>query len=168
VSTDDRSFGLPPARRRSLRRWSAGLSTRIESGVGLLDVNALVALAWDAHVHHEAAAAWFDRQSGPWATCPVSEAGFIRVSSNPTVLAGAISVEKALGVLRDLRAIGEHRFLINDVSPTDADFPAIAGHRQLTDALLLTVARRAEMVLVTFDAGLGALAGGDGVELLRR
>jgi len=84
------------------------------------------------------------------------------------VLAGAISVGKALGVLRDLRAIGEHRFLINDVSPPDADFPTIAGHRQLTDALLLTVARRAELVLVTFDAGLGAMAGGDGVELLRR
>lgn len=136
--------------------------------MGLLDVNALVALAWDAHVHHEAVAAWFDQQSGPWATCPISEAGFIRVSSNPAVLAGAISVEEARSVLRDLRKVGKHRFLTNDVSPTDTDFPAIAGHRQVTDALLLTVARRAKLMLVTFDAGLGALAGDHSVELLRR
>lgn len=136
--------------------------------MALLDVNALVALAWDAHVHHDAVAEWFDRRTGPWATCPVSEAGFVRVSSNPSALAGAISVDEACGVLRDLRAIGEHRFLANDVSPTDADFPAIAGHRQVTDALLLAVARRAQLPLVTFDATLSRLAGGRDVELLRR
>lgn len=34
--------------------------------------------------------------------------------------------------------------------------------------LLLTVARRAGVALVTFDAALAKLAGGDGVELLRR
>ncbi|MDA8061094.1 MAG: PIN domain-containing protein [Actinomycetota bacterium] len=134
--------------------------------MGLLDVNVLVALAWDAHVHHEAAGAWFDRQNGPWATCPISEVGFVRVSSNPTVLAGAISVDRARSVLRGLRAVGEHRFLANDVSPTDADFPALLGHRQVTDALLLAVARRAGLALVTFDTQLAKLAGGDGVELL--
>jgi toxin-antitoxin system PIN domain toxin len=140
----------------------------VSRGVGLLDINALVALAWDAHVHHEAAVAWFDRRSTAWATCPVSEAGFVRVSSNPAVLPGAISVEEAQRVLRDLRAVGKHRFLTNDVSPTDADFPAVVGHRQVTDALLLTVARRAGLPLVTFDAALGALARGEGIELLRR
>ncbi len=136
--------------------------------MGLLDVNTLVALAWDAHVHHEAAAAWFDRHSGPWATCSVSGADFVRVSTNPRVLVGAINVEDACGVLRDLRAIGEHRFLANDVSMIDEDLPAISGHQQVTDALLLTVARRAGLALVTFDAALATLAGGDVVELLQR
>jgi toxin-antitoxin system PIN domain toxin len=136
--------------------------------VALLDVNALVALAWDAHVHHEATTAWFDGRTGPWATCPVTEAGFVRVSCNPTVLTGAIGAAEAREVLRELRAIGAHRFLANDVSPTDPDFPDISGHRQVTDALLLTVARRAELPLVTFDAALAELAGGNGVELLRR
>jgi toxin-antitoxin system PIN domain toxin len=136
--------------------------------VGLLDVNALVALAWDTHVHHEAVATWFDARTGPWATCPVTEAGFLRISANPRVLVGAITVDQARDVLRDLRGIGEHRFLVNDVSLTDADAPPVAGHRQVTDALLLTVARRAGVPLVTFDTSLAALAGGDGVELLRR
>ena len=136
--------------------------------MALLDVNALIALVWDTHVHHEAAAAWFDKRGAPWATCPVSEAGFVRVSSNPKALPGALSVEQARSVLRDLRRIGDHRFLINDVSLTDTDAPPITGHRQVTDALLLTVARRAGVPLVTFDAALAALAGGNGVELLLR
>ena len=136
--------------------------------MALLDVNALVALAWDAHVHHEAISAWFDQRVGPWATCPVSEAGFVRISSNPKVIVGALSITEARRVLRDLREVGEHRFLVNDVSMTDADVPRIVGHRQVTDGLLLTVARRAGVPLVTFDAAIANLAGGNGVELLRR
>ena len=136
--------------------------------MALLDVNALVALAWDTHVHHEAMAAWFDRRTGPWATCPVSEAGFVRISSNAKIITGALSVDDARSVLRDLRAVGEHRFLANDVSITDADVPPIVGHRQVTDALLLTVARRAGVSLVTFDAAIATLSGGSGVELLLR
>ena len=119
-------------------------------------------------MHHTAVSEWFDRRTGPWATCPVSEAGFVRVSSNPKVIVGALSVDAARAVLRDLRAVGDHRFLVNDVSLTDADVPRIVGHRQVTAALLLTVARRAGMALVTFDAALRSLAGGEGVELLER
>lgn len=136
--------------------------------MALLDVNALVALAWDTHVHHEAMSAWFDELTGPWATCPVSEAGFVRISSNPKVIVGALSVDESRSVLRDLREIGEHRFLVNDVSMTDTETPRIVGHRQVTDALLLTVARRAGVPLVTFDAAIATLAGGNGIELLRR
>lgn len=136
--------------------------------MALLDVNALVALAWDTHVHHEVISEWFDERTQPWWTCPVSEAGFVRISSNPKVIVGALGVDEARGVLRDLREVGEHRFLSDDVSLTDADVPPIGGHRQVTDALLLTVARRAGVALVTFDTAIATLAGGNGVELLRR
>lgn len=138
------------------------------SAPALLDVNALVALAWNRHVHHVAIHAWFDeRPDRPWATCPLTEAGFVRVSSNPKALGDAVAVETARTVLSGLRAVGGHRFLVNEVSMADADVPRIAGHRQVTDAVLLTVARRHRVGLVTFDAGLAELAGGDGVELLR-
>jgi toxin-antitoxin system PIN domain toxin len=136
--------------------------------MALLDVNALVALAWDTHVHHEAMSEWFDQRTGSWSTCPVSEAGFVRISSNPKVIVGALGVDEARSVLRELRAVGEHRFVSNDVSMTDADVPRLVGHRQVTDALLLTVARRAGIALVTFDTAIATLAGGTGVELLRR
>jgi len=50
----------------------------------LLDVNALVALAGDSHVHHTAIRSWFASNSKQgWATCPITESGFVPVSSNP-------------------------------------------------------------------------------------
>jgi toxin-antitoxin system PIN domain toxin len=135
--------------------------------VALLDVNALVALAWDSHVHHAAARSWFATNSASgWATCPITESGFVRVSSTPKVLPSPIGVEPARAVLSALRAAGGHRFLVDDVSIVDADVPAIAGHRQVTDAHLLTLARRGGVRLVTFDAGLVSLAGAHEVELL--
>ncbi|MGI8631702.1 MAG: TA system VapC family ribonuclease toxin [Solirubrobacterales bacterium] len=132
--------------------------------MALLDVNALVALAWDSHVHHAAIRSWFTAHADRgWATCPVTEAGFVRVSANPKVLATPTSVAAARQVLTAMRAAAAHRFLANDVSMTASDLPAVTGHRQITDALLLTVARRNEMRLVTFDR---ALASDETVELV--
>lgn len=135
--------------------------------MALLDVNALVALAWDAHIHHLAMREWFaaEREQG-WATCPVTESGFVRVSSNPSVLSSPIGAEAARGVLLGLRNVGVHRFLVNDVSLTDTDVPKLSGHRQVTDAQLLALARRNGTRLVTFDSGLAVLAGGRDVQLL--
>jgi uncharacterized protein len=137
--------------------------------VGLLDVNVLVALAWESHVHHATARAWFtvDAADG-WATCAVTENGFVRVSSNPKVLPHAIGVEAARAVLAGLRAAEGHRFVVDDVSICDADVPMMAGHRQVTDAHLVTLARRAGLRLVTFDRGLLALAEAGDIELLTR
>jgi toxin-antitoxin system PIN domain toxin len=135
--------------------------------VALLDVNALVALAWDSHVHHATMRAWFAANStGGWATCPITESGFVRVSANPKVLPSPIGVEPARAVLSALRAVDGHRFVADDVSIADADVPRISGHRQVTDAHLLTLARRRGMRLVTFYAGALTLAGGRDVELL--
>jgi toxin-antitoxin system PIN domain toxin len=122
--------------------------------VALLDVNALVALVWDSHVHHAAMRAWF------------TTSGFVRVSSNPIVLPSAIGVAEARRVLSALRARPDHRFLTDDVSISDRDVPSIAGYRQVTDAHLLTLARRNRMRLVTFDASIFAMADGSDVELL--
>lgn len=96
----------------------------------------------------------------------MTEAGFVRVSSNLRALPAPISPEAARAVLVTMRSVAGHRFLINDVSMTDADVPPLAGHRQVTDALLLAVARRNGMRVVTFDGGLAGLAAPGEVELL--
>jgi toxin-antitoxin system PIN domain toxin len=135
--------------------------------VALLDVNALVALAWDSHVHHAAMRAWFAANASMgWATCPITESGFVRVSSNPIVLPSAIGVDAARGVLSALRAHPGHQFLTDDVSMSDRDAPAIAGYRQVTDAHLLTLSRRHGVRLVTFEASILAIGDGNGVEVL--
>jgi toxin-antitoxin system PIN domain toxin len=133
----------------------------------LLDVNALVALAWDSHIHHASIRKWFAaKASQGWATCPITESGFVRVSTNPKVLPSPIGVADARQVLGALREADGHRFLFDDVSLVDTDVPTIVGHRQVTDAHLLTLARRRGVRLVTFDAAILALAQGRDVELL--
>ena len=135
--------------------------------MALLDVNALIALAWDSHVHHAAMRAWFTANgSAGWATCPITESGFVRVSSNPIVLPCAIGVGAARGVLSALRAHPGHRFLSDDVSMGDSDVPAIAGYGQVTDVHLLALARRRGVRLVTFDASILAMGHGNDVEVL--
>ncbi len=110
---------------------------------------------------------WFaqNRATG-WATCPITESGFVRVSSNGKAMPSAIGVGAARAVLSALRAVDGHRFLFDDVSITDGDVPPIVGHRQVTDAHLLALARRRGARLVTFDAGVLALAQGRDVDLL--
>jgi toxin-antitoxin system PIN domain toxin len=135
--------------------------------VALLDVNALVALAWDSHIHHVRMREWFAANAAQgWATCPITESGFVRVSTNPKVLPHPIGVADARRVLAALRTVEGHRFLVDDVSLVDDDVPTIVGHRQVTDAHLLTLARRRGVRLVTFDAAIGALAQGRDVEVL--
>lgn len=135
--------------------------------MALLDVNALVALAWDSHVHHARVRVWFaENATRGWETCPLTESGFVRVSSNPVVLPSAIGVAAAREVLTALRAAEGHRFLEDDVSLSDDDIPTMHGYRQVTDAHLLALARRRGVGLVTFDAGVRELGGGRDVELL--
>ena len=119
-------------------------------------------------MHHAAIRAWFDAHAADgWATCPVTESGFVRVSSNRKVLPAAIGVEEARRVLAALRTVGAHTFLPDDVAMVDDDVPRLVGHRQVTDAHLLTLARRRRASLLTFDGGVFELGAGRGVELLR-
>jgi predicted nucleic acid-binding protein len=90
----------------------------------------------------------------------------VRVSSNPKVLPHAVGIDAARAVLVALRGVEGHAFLPDNVSIADSDVPRIAGHRQVTDAHLLTLARRHGTRVVTFDAGLSSLAGGRDVDLL--
>lgn len=135
--------------------------------MALLDVNSLIALAWDSHIHHVRMREWFAANASQgWATCPITESGFVRVSTNPKVLPSPIGMSDAQHVLISLRGADGHRFLSDDVSITDDDVPTILGHRQVTDAHLLTLARRRGIRLVTFDTAIVSLAQGRDVELL--
>lgn len=112
--------------------------------------------------------AWFAAEGlDGWATCPLTESGFVRVSSNPKVLPSPVGIDAARDVLSLLRAHGAHRFFVDDVSLSDEDVPAMTGYRQVTDAHLLTLARRGGVRLVTFDAGISAMGESRDIELLR-
>lgn len=141
--------------------------------IRLLDVNVLVALAWPNHLHHGRARAWF-RQVGEegWATCSITETGFVRVSSNARVIPDAKTPQEALALLGRMRRMAGHAFWTDDVSPADPEalpFPRVVGHRQVTVAQLLALALRRGGCLATFDSGVRELAPpgtGGAVELI--
>ena len=77
----------------------------------LLDVNVLVALAWPNHLRHHAVRWWFNQQRlAGWATCPLTEAGFVRVSCNPSAVHHSVTPRDAIALLQRLRALETHCF----------------------------------------------------------
>src|SRR5262245_5974257 len=129
--------------------------------VYLLDVNVLVALLWANHAQHDAASDWFKthHRSG-WATCPLTQAGFVRVSSNPRVFPDAPPPAKVLEILERNLDHPSHRFWKMDIGFNEAVSPfgdKFAGHQQTTDAYLLGLAIHKNGILVSFDSSIAAL-----------
>ena len=124
----------------------------------LLDVNVLVALFDPDHVHHEAAHDWFaDSREDGWATCAVTENGFVRVLSNPAYAAPLSRPAGLVERLRQLCASGHHTFWPDTVSLRDArlfNAAMIRGSRQVTDIYLLGLAKKMGGCLATFDRSL--------------
>ena len=123
--------------------------------VALLDVNVLVALFDQDHVHHDLAHEWFAEDGAKgWATCPITENGFVRVVSNPKYQPDALRPSAVLDRLRKFCSSGHHHFWADTVSLRDEGLfapAAVRGHGQLTDIYLLALARKMGGRLATFD-----------------
>ncbi len=120
----------------------------------LLDVNALIALFQPDHVHHETAHVWL-LQNGEhgWATCPITENGFVRILSNPRYPLPQ-SPASAVQLLTLAKKSANHQFWPNAVSLTDSavfDIAHLGNHGQVTDISLLATAVTNGGRLVTFD-----------------
>jgi uncharacterized protein len=136
--------------------------------VSLLDVNVLIALAWPQHVHHASAHRWFaSRSRGPWATCAITQLAFVRISSNPKIIADAVAPRSAHAVLRELVALPGHVYWETAPAPAlcaGLDAVPLVGHRQVTDAYLIELALHHAGHLVTFDKAIPGLAAALGRE----
>jgi uncharacterized protein len=130
----------------------------------LLDINLLIALAWPQHIHHAQAHAWFGKTGHQaWATCPVTQLGFIRISSNSKIIPAAVSPREAIAMLDKISSLAGHEFWPDDVAPVAAStFASLAlvGHRQVTDAYVLALAQHHKAALATFDRGMVELIAG--------
>jgi toxin-antitoxin system PIN domain toxin len=122
--------------------------------VSLLDVSVLLAEWWAKHEFHEIVNRRLAVIRGQgWATCPITEAGFVRVSAQPSTKL-ASTMEQALLILKANLAESDHVFWPNGASVVDL-LPEIrqrlVGHKQVTDAILLDLAIRKGGRLVTLD-----------------
>ena len=129
----------------------------------LLDLNILTALLWPAHEHHEAAHRWFRaRGSARWATCSLTQLGFVRIVSNPAFSRDALPPAESVALLAKNLTHTGHEFWTESLQVPAAIKgmePGLQGYRQLTDAYLLALASRRKGVLATFDRATRTLAG---------
>lgn len=144
--------------------------------VGLLDVNILLALVWPTHPYHHAAERWFAHHAKQgWATCPITQAGFVRVLASPAFSPHAPTAEQARQELEeDIRHPAHHFW--PDSLPLGEALGVLGieleGHRQVTDAYLLALAIHNKGKFVTLDKSVPALLPTDGsrrahLEILR-
>lgn len=137
----------------------------------LLDVNLLLALTDPMHVHHESAHRWFaEKGRKAWATCPLTENGFIRIASHPTYPNRPGDVPAVLAILRRLCEVPGHHFWTEDVSILKIlESDAIIPHSQITDAYLLGLAVHKRGKLATLDQRIpfdAVRSGGEALELI--
>jgi toxin-antitoxin system PIN domain toxin len=120
----------------------------------LLDVNALMALAWPTHQFHTAVVTRLERRPVPrWATCALTQLGFVRLSSNPKIVETRKTPAEVVGLLTALT--GDERHVYLETLPALPDiagvFRGLLGHQQVTDAYLLGVAAAGGATLLTLD-----------------
>jgi uncharacterized protein len=127
----------------------------------LLDTNLLIALLWPSHEQHDLALKWFTRhRARGWATCPITQAGFVRIVSNPAFSRDAVQPREAVQVLSANTVAKDHAFWPDEVPVAQAVTFAgvrLIGHQQVTDAYLLGLAIRRGGILATLDQRITAL-----------
>ena len=126
----------------------------------LLEVNVLIALTEPRHVHHQTVMRWFNTRGLDWGLCAFTEAGFLRVASNP--IAASYTVVESTQVLASLTRHPGYRYwpITTDWVTVVAPFrERVFGHQQVTDAYLLGLAIKEKGVLVTLDKAIKFLAG---------
>jgi len=112
----------------------------------LLDVNFLVACGWQSHADHVRASRWLSHAKS-FATSPISEMGFLRVSLSPAFGARFEDARAALEAIVRMRA---HRFVRDDTRARS--LPSVTSGKDVTDAHLVHLARRHRLKLASFDA----------------
>ena len=121
----------------------------------LLDVNALLAMQYQEHVHYARVNAWAaklyaEREQGKvvFATCPIIELGFVRIASGKA--GHALSVDSARSDLHTLKSRQKMLFIPDDIPARR--LPAwVRKSAQTTDGYLLALAKTHGGHLATLD-----------------
>jgi toxin-antitoxin system PIN domain toxin len=126
----------------------------------LIDVNFCLALAFQSHVHHLAAKAWFDGVTGPQVChfCRMTQQGFLRLATNPKAFgAEAVTLERAWELYDALLGDPRLQFMNEptgiEVFWRDYTRAETFSPKVWNDAYLAAFARAANLQLVTFDNG---------------
>ena len=123
----------------------------------LLDINVLIALLDSDHTDHRLARDWIGAEiAHGWASCAITQNGFVRVVSQPGY-PSPVSPSEAIGRLEAATKTPHHEFWLCSVSLLDSariDRTRVHGARQVTDVYLLALAVEHGGRFVTFDRSI--------------
>jgi toxin-antitoxin system PIN domain toxin len=121
----------------------------------LLDVNALVALAFVDHVLHERVRRWVQSLSSTdeLATCAITELGFVRILSRAPQY--GFEVKEAVAALWRLKKSGKVSFSFVADDQDASQLPSwVSTPKQITDGHLAQLARVHHAMIATLDRGI--------------
>lgn len=121
----------------------------------LLDVNALIALFDQEHIHHGEILEWLSREENAvhgFATCAITQLGLIRIVSSK-VYYRPVTTREAATQLEQMTRKG-HRYLGIPMPCEGSIRWKTTSSAQSTDATLLSTAVAHGCRLVTFDTGI--------------
>ena len=128
----------------------------------LLDINVLLALLDSDHVDHRRAQAWLRKEiGGGWASCALTQNGFVRILSQPRY-PSPVTTAEAMSRLRKATQTEHHEFWscrLSILDPAGIRQDRVLGPRQVTDVYLLALATDRGGRFVTLDQAvpLGAV-----------
>ena len=120
----------------------------------LANGNLLIASTVEGHIHHDRALTWFETVEPHLATCPITEGTLLRF-----LIREGQPAADAIAVLEAIRAQDWHHFWPDEIGYERDHLAGVIGHRQVTDAYLVALARHHHGRLATLDKGLAALHG---------
>ena len=131
----------------------------------LLDANVWLALAVEAHTHHERARTYWEQEAAPVAAfCRVTQMAFLRLLTNPAVMgAQVLTPPAAWAKMLDFIHLPEVELVAEPLGIDDMwERYSTAGRLSpnlWTDAYLAAFAVRAGLRLVSFDKGFSRFEG---------
>lgn len=128
--------------------------------IWLVDGNILAAYVLSGHPFHATAVEWFRQLNDRFATCSVTQGTLLRLHMKVAIDGTAAAAWKALA---GVEAHPLHDYWDDDLPYRLVPHPLIQGHRQVTDAWLVELARRNGGKVATLDKGMAATYPGDAV-----
>lgn len=126
----------------------------------LFDINVLLAIVDPLNPFHRTIHNWLgEHKNAGWATCPITENGFVRILAQPKYRGARRTAPEAIELLRSMKAeaLQSHVFWADDCSISDSEsvmHERLVAPSQITDVYLAALALRHGGRFLTFDRGI--------------
>jgi len=127
------------------------------------DINVWLALASPEHVHHAAAARWWEKETGQIGFSRLTQLGFLRLMTTSAAMDGKPLTLRNAWRVHDRLFDDERVVFVPEPAGVESDFRQgssgqIVAPKLWSDVWLIAFAKCAGGVMITFDAALAARA----------